>query len=118
MSGYDPTWTWDAGSGTWKRTVDGLPSLVASGAQIAPQNVIVQFTPYTGEGEGQTVGSGDAWIFSDGKITVGKWSRPDRSAPASYVDAASGLPIFLTPGRTWASTAWRNWGSPVWRYIE
>lgn len=48
----------------------------------------------------QTVGQGDAWVFSDGKLVKGKWARSDRSQPTQYVDAA-GAPIKLTPGRTW-----------------
>jgi Protein of unknown function (DUF3048) N-terminal domain/Protein of unknown function (DUF3048) C-terminal domain len=98
--GYDPTWTWDGATGTWKRAIDGVPQTVAGGPQIAPANVVVQFTPYTGEAEGQTVGEGDVWVFSDGTVRAGRWVRPDQAQPAHYVDAA-GAPILLRPGRTW-----------------
>ena len=99
-AGYDPTWTWDGGTGTWKRSVDGVPQTVVGGAQIAPANVVIQFTPYSGEAEAQTVGEGDAWIFSDGTVRAGRWVRPDKGQPARYVDAA-GATIPLRPGRTW-----------------
>jgi hypothetical protein len=99
-SGYDPTYTWDAASGTWKRALDGGPHTVVGGAQIAPTNVVVQFTDYEGESNAQTVGTGDAWIFTDGTLRIGKWVRPDRTQPAQYVDS-TGAPILLRPGRTW-----------------
>jgi hypothetical protein len=99
-AGYDPSWAWDAGSKTWLRSIAGGPSTVTGGAQIAPTNVVVQFTPYTGEAEGQTVGEGDVWVFTDGTVRVGKWMRPDKTKPAQYVDA-QGVPILLRPGRTW-----------------
>jgi len=98
--GYDPTWTWDGATGTWQRSIDGSPSLVTGNGHISPANVVVQFTTYTGEGEAQTVGSGDVWVFTDGVLRKGTWNRPDKTQPAKYVDAA-GNPILLRPGRTW-----------------
>jgi Protein of unknown function (DUF3048) N-terminal domain/Protein of unknown function (DUF3048) C-terminal domain len=99
-AGFDPTWVWDAGLGTWKRFLQGQPFNAVSGAQIAPNNVVIQFTQYPAASQGISVGEGDAWIFSDGTLRVGRWVRPDRSQPARYVDA-NGLPILLRPGRTW-----------------
>jgi hypothetical protein len=100
LAGYDPTYTWDAASGTWKRSQQGQPHVVVGGDQIAPANVVVQFTQYEGESNGQTVGEGDVWVFSDGRLRKGRWIRPDREQPARYVDA-NGLPILLHPGKTW-----------------
>ena len=74
--------------------------------QIAPANVVIQFVSYVGvPGVGQsqqavTVGEGEAWILTDGKLIKGTWSRPDPKQPAVYKDAA-GNPVKLTPGRTW-----------------
>jgi hypothetical protein len=100
VGGYDVTYEWDAASGTWKRFVAGGPHVVVGGHQIAPTNVIVQFTVYDGESNAQTVGEGDAWVFTDGRVRKGRWIRPDREQPARYVDA-NGVPILLQPGRTW-----------------
>jgi hypothetical protein len=100
LAGYDPSYNWDAPSGTWKRFQHGDPHLVVGGDQIAPTNVVVQFTQYDGVSNGQTVGEGDVWVFSDGRLKKGRWIRPDREQPARYVDA-NGLPILLRPGRTW-----------------
>jgi hypothetical protein len=100
QSGYDPTWTWVGALGAWARSIDGVPQTVTGPGKISPTNVVVQFTNYTGEGEAQTVGEGDVWVFTDGTLRTGKWVRPDKAQPAKYVDA-SGNPILLRPGRTW-----------------
>lgn len=102
--GYGVTYTFDAASRTWKRSYGLTPHTAASGQQIAPTNVIVQFVgccvPSPEGGAYQTVGQGQAWVLSDGKIVRGQWTRSDRSQPTQYVDA-SGAPIKLLPGRTW-----------------
>ena len=46
----------------------------------------------------------DAWIFTDGKLIFGHWSRPDVNKPATFTDAG-GQPVLLTPGRTWIELA-------------
>jgi hypothetical protein len=97
---YSPTYTYDAVTRTWKRDIGGVPFVMANGTQIAPTNVIVQFTQYTGGGEGQVIGEGEAWVFSDGKLIRGRWVRPAVDQPAQYVDAL-GAPIKLLPGTTW-----------------
>ncbi|MFN8026351.1 MAG: DUF3048 domain-containing protein [Acidimicrobiia bacterium] len=99
-SGYDVQWDWDPSTKTWLRSQDGQPFVTSAGARVAPTNVVVQYTPYSGDAEGQTVGEGDVWIFTDGVVRVGRWVRPDKTKPATYVDAA-GQPILLKPGRTW-----------------
>ncbi len=106
---YNPSYTWEPTSGTWLRSVQGEPSMVASGVQIAPTNVVVQFTTYDPEpgasgATGTVTGSGEVWVFTDGKLAKGTWTRDDASLPATYTDAA-GKPIALAPGRTWVELA-------------
>jgi hypothetical protein len=98
--GYAPTYSYDATTRTWLRDIGGVPFVMSDGPQIAPTNVIVQFTEYTGGGEGVVLGEGDAWIFSDGQLVRGRWVRPAVEQPAQYVDAA-GQPVELLPGTTW-----------------
>ena len=101
-SGYDPTYTWDGGSQTWKRTntQTGAPFSAVGGAQIAPTNVVVQFTQYPNAGRGPDRRAGIVWVFSDGVLRRGTWVRPDKSQPAKYFDP-TGVPILLRPGKTW-----------------
>lgn len=98
--GYDPTWTWVGATGAWARSIGGVPQTVTGSGTISPTNVVIQFTNYTGEGEAQTVGEGDVWIFTDGTLRQGRWVRPDKAQPAKYVDATGNV-IPLRPGRTW-----------------
>jgi DUF3048 family protein len=103
-AGYVVAYVFDPASHTWKRSQGLTAATVASGAQIAPTNVIVEFVscciPGSEGGNSQTVGQGDAWVFTDGKVVRGKWSRSDRTQQTQYTDAA-GAPIKLAPGRTW-----------------
>jgi hypothetical protein len=105
QQGYDCTYVWDAPTGTWLRLQRTNEPFMATGStpapvQVAPVNVIVQFIPYAGAGEGNLIGTGDAWVFSNGQLVRGRWTKPDIATPITYTDAA-GLPINLTPGRTW-----------------
>jgi Protein of unknown function (DUF3048) N-terminal domain/Protein of unknown function (DUF3048) C-terminal domain len=99
-AGYDSSYTWDAPSGTWQRTFLGGPHMTVSGKRVAPTNVVIQFTQYTGEAEATSTGEGDVWVFSDGQLRQGRWIRPDHTQPARYVDQ-SGQPLLLRPGQTW-----------------
>jgi hypothetical protein len=97
------------GSG-WARSQSGTPHVDTEGVQIAPENVIVQFTPYANSDtndqfgvpirEAQTTGEGEALILTGGVVYNARWVKPAANAPAQYYDAA-GAPVRLTPGRTW-----------------
>jgi hypothetical protein len=94
----------------WARTQSGTPHVDSEGTQIAPENVIVQFTPYANSDtndqfgvpirEAQTVGEGEALVLTGGVAYTARWVKPAANAPTQYLDAA-GAPIRLTPGRTW-----------------
>jgi hypothetical protein len=111
---------WDAPAGTWKRTSNGTPHVTASGAQVAPQNLVVQFVSErtldyvdpsgTKVVEATVTGTGDAWFFSAGRMTKGHWSKASQSSPTTYTDSA-GNPVEFTPGRTWIHFA--PVGTPV-----
>lgn len=102
--GYDVTYVWDGTVGGWSRFQGTDEPFLAPGfpvgVQIAPSNVVVQFTPYARFGEGNMLGSGEAWVFSNGQLVRGTWTRADETTPTVYTDA-TGAPIALTPGRTW-----------------
>lgn len=99
-------WLWDAGSGTYLRFHGEKKHNAPSGNQVNTNNVLVLFVKYktsTFEArspEAQSVGSGVAWVFTQGKLIVGTWNRPDASSGWGLVDD-TGAPIDLTPGRTW-----------------
>jgi len=102
---------WD-GQG-WARTQRDTPHVDAAGQQVAPPNVVVQFTPYAevqccdAAGfpivEAQLIGEGDAWILTGGQLVEARWSRPGQGDVTTYT--VDGQPVGLTPGRTWVAIA-------------
>ncbi|MGI9080531.1 MAG: DUF3048 domain-containing protein [Acidimicrobiales bacterium] len=100
----------DAGTKTWKRSMDGKPDLLQNGTQIESTNVIIEFVQYDPvdgavDAAGSQVyqamvqGTGEAWILSDGKVVKGKWSKTSQATLTTYTDAG-GAPIAIPPGRT------------------
>jgi hypothetical protein len=110
-------WYWSASSGQWLRSQNGTADVERSGDRLSAANVIIQFVGYvddglaTGEGlppapipKGELVGSGQAWILTDGAIIKGTWQRTSLTGPTTWTDMG-GNPIALTPGRTWVELA-------------
>ena len=103
-SGFACTWTWDETQGKFLRSYGAKPVVDQKSKQVAAENIVVQFINYPSESEGITTGSGDVWIFRDGKVVKGKWNRPDVTSPAVYTDT-QGKTIALKPGQTWVELA-------------
>lgn len=110
-------WTWDAASGTYRRTqrvspTEGAatPHVDAAGQPVAPRNVVIALVNYTDTGirdqsgepvpEAHLEGEGEAWVLTGGTLIKGKWRKTGRDARIEIVDGA-GKPIPLTPGQTW-----------------
>lgn len=82
----------------------------AGGGQIGVENVIVRFTSVLDSGTvdqagsrvptAQVVGTGEAWVFSGGRVATGTWHKPDNATRTTYLDV-EGNEIVLTPGKTW-----------------
>lgn len=106
----DAEWQFDPASNIYERSQDGKPHLLADKTQVAFNNVIVLWIDYgrspadVRSPDGGTIGSGDAVVFTNGKMINGKWSRAGRLDPIALTDA-SGTPILLTPGTTWFELA-------------
>jgi hypothetical protein len=103
--GYEVTWTWDAGSASWQRSIFGGPEVSATGQRIAAANVVVLAVSYVGgasspDAAGVLTGQGRLTVFTAGKVVEGTWVRPDKSRAARLLDSR-GRPVTLTPGRTW-----------------
>jgi hypothetical protein len=104
---------WDGGPDlAWRRWQNGTEHVDTDAVQVSARNVIIQFVDYVNSGardsvgnpvpEAQTVGTGEALVFTDGVVTGGGWSRPTETDMPRYVDGA-GQPIVLRPGRTWVA---------------
>lgn len=111
MDGVKVSWRWDSASSTFVRFSDGKPQVDAiSKTQVSTDNVVVLSVAYqpspadAQSPEAQTLGTGDAWVFSAGKAQQARWTRNDRLQPFALTNAA-GTVIVLTSGRTFVELA-------------
>ncbi len=104
--GRNVSYDWDPEAQGWARLQEGTPHVDADGLQVAPPNVVIKFIAYgrsvadPTSPEAILVGEGEAWVFTDGKLIRGRWSRPTKTDVTVYTDE-NGDVIKLTPGRTW-----------------
>ena len=103
-SGFACTWKYDAAKKTYARSYGTKPVVDQAGEQVAVENVVVQFIEYPAESEGITIGTGDVWVFRNGKVIKGTWERKDNSTPATFKDVEGNV-ITLLPGQTWVELA-------------
>lgn len=95
-------WTWNAATGLYERMQNGKVHIDdATDTVVTTHNVIVLAMVYIGAGSpnAQSVGTGEAFIFTGGNYIHGTWTRADRLQPFTLTDD-SGNPIKLTPGRS------------------
>jgi hypothetical protein len=79
----------------------------ATNTQISPKVVIALVIPYSLEADGYhssyaVIGSGQAYIFQDGMVTIGQWSKAANNTQLTFTDG-NGQPLSLNPGQTWLS---------------
>ncbi|MEY2476397.1 MAG: hypothetical protein QOG87_1712 [Actinomycetota bacterium] len=105
-------WAWSGGG--WARAQDGTPHKDGAGVQVLPKNVVIQLVKYVSTGqidrsgadvpEAELIGTGEAWVLTDGKVVKGTWSKPNAEAVTVYA-GPDGQPVRLTPGQTWVELA-------------
>jgi hypothetical protein len=106
----DVFWHWSAQRKAWLRFHGTVPHLLEGGVQVSATNVVVMHVVMKDTGlvdaagnpspEADTVGKGKAFVFRDGEMIKGRWSRKSRDHVIQLVDR-HGKPIDLQPGRTW-----------------
>ncbi len=110
MDGLPIEWRFDGPSGAYLRSNGGTPHMDELSGQISTENVLVMFVDYQASPadnrspEAQTIGSGEAWLFTGGVLQRGTWTRTDRLS-AIVLHDAGGATIALTPGRTFVELA-------------
>ena len=103
---YRSSYTYDAESNSYLRNLAGQPHIdEAAGKQINPKVVVGLVMDYSIAANRihsvyGVIGSGQAYIFQDGTVTVGTWTKDSRQSQISFLDA-SGKTIGLNPGQTW-----------------
>jgi hypothetical protein len=99
-------YVWDEQAGGWARFQDRSAHRDVNGVQALPPNVVVMFTEYVTSAadpispQALTVGAGEAWVLTDGRLIQGQWVRgSDLESWVVVDDAGTSVPI--TPGQTW-----------------
>jgi len=95
---------------SYLRSEAGSPMIdAATNTQLNPKVVIAIVVPWTdgaldSSGAYYTdysdIGSGDCYVFQDGTVTTGTWSKTSPTSQITFTNSA-GTPIKLNAGQTW-----------------
>ncbi len=109
-STYNVNYLYNKSTNSYNRSVGGAPQIDANtNKQLSPKVVIGMVIPWS---QGsldtsnayysvyQTIGSGAAYVFQDGTLTIGTWSKPSANAPIAFT-TANGQTLKLNAGQTW-----------------
>ncbi len=103
LDSIDVAWEWNAADGVYYRTMEGSRHMDRNSGQVSTNNVVVLAMDYlpgiSGSPDAQTLGTGEAFVFSGGNYIHGTWTRNDIHDPFALV-ADDGNVIQLQPGRT------------------
>jgi hypothetical protein len=108
-STYAAHYDYDAATNSYKRSEGGTPHMELSSTgtltQITPHVVIAMVMPYSLEADNyhsvyQNIGTGAAYVFQDGTVTVGTWTKTSGSSQIVFKTSA-GQPLALNAGQTW-----------------
>ncbi|HEY4964036.1 MAG TPA: DUF3048 domain-containing protein [Candidatus Saccharimonadales bacterium] len=107
---YNPSYVYSASTNSYNRSEYGAPQIDANtNTQISPKVVIGIVVPKVSGALDSSgayysdynfVGSGQAYIFQDGTLTIGQWTKSSNSAQILFTDSNS-KPLALDPGQTW-----------------
>ena len=106
---YRVSYAWDAGQGRYLRSMEGSAHIdAASGEQIAPATVVVQFAdveaipndPKLRLDVNLVGGSGDLVVFNNGTRREGTWTKPAPRSSTRWYDP-QGQPMVIPPGPVW-----------------
>jgi len=119
-SASKPSWTWDAGSGTWLRSEGSSAAMAASGARLSAVNVVTIVAPHPPSGfKAQNnasvptyslVGSGEGTVATGGMTVPVTWSKAAEDQPM-VLTLADGSAADLAPGNTWVELVPKETGS-------
>ncbi len=107
---YNVSYSYSPSTNSYNRNDGGAPQIDANtNKQISPNVVIAIVVPESNgplDSSGayysdyQTIGSGTAYIFQDGGVTIGQWSKSSNNSNIQFT-SSNNAPIPLDPGQTW-----------------
>lgn len=119
FTGGSVVWDWDETEGLWLRTASGLESNVRNqdGDEKrvgVPVLVALYSEQYSVNGlpSSRTTGSGEAYVFADGKVVSGTWEREEETDWFTLTDS-DGNEIAVPPGKVWVSLVPANRGLEI-----
>jgi hypothetical protein len=116
LDSIDVDWEWNAADGLYLRTMEGRRHMDRNGGQVGTNNVVVLAMEYvpgiSGSPDAQTLGRGEAFVFTGGNYIHGTWTRNDIHDPFALV-ADDGKVIQLQPGRTFIELPRQNSTLPL-----
>jgi len=107
-SDYNVNYLYNKATNSYDRSEGGQPQIDANtNKQISPNVVIALVMNYSLESDGyhsqyNVIGSGKAYIFQNGLVTIGTWSKTSNASQIKFTDS-TGNSIKLVPGQTWIS---------------
>ena len=115
MDGVKVFWQWDSVTANYLRSTENSKRLLIQekdrdGTFINAANVVILVVKYTRSKadsrspEAQTIGTGNAFVLTNGGVIGATWSRSERTRSFVLTDSA-GAVIKMTPGRTWVEIA-------------
>lgn len=114
---YNVSYTYDKSTNSYNRSEGGQPMIDSNtGKQISPKVVIAIVVPETQGARDSSgayysdynvIGSGTAYVFQNGSVTSGQWSKASRTAQIMFT-AGNGKTIKLDPGQTWITALTSN----------
>lgn len=102
LDSYKVAWTWNAATGLYEREQNKKVDTERNGEIVTTDNVLVLVMVYKaglGSPDAQSIGTGEAYLFTAGTVVHGTWSRADNVAPFTLTTDA-GETMLLSPGRT------------------
>jgi hypothetical protein len=105
---FDVQWNYDKASNSYARVLAGQPHIDSdTGKQIMSKDVLVlqmkELPSVDVEHHNYitTIGTGDGWLFEDGKMVKVTWSKKDRQSRLEIT--ANGKPVQFVRGQIWLS---------------
>jgi hypothetical protein len=103
---YNVHYDYNPASNSYNRSEGGAAHTDANGnTQISPKVVVAMVMQYGIQSDGKhsdynVIGSGQAYVFQDGTVTTGQWTKADNKSQIVLTDG-SGKTLKLNPGQTW-----------------